>query len=698
MKLPADYYHCFLGNGLDAVLIGYTGSMVSDKVSVDRCAWYKSDRYYPEDKLVMVAGRWPLDQPLKHAEGSGWYEIAPLGRTWYQVFLPEQGDRPLEVSASRQRFVPQEGTLYSAVSYGSLHVQVTTFLHAQRSLLIERYQFDREVAFEAWMGPGVWLEDVWDTDPFHSVALTAGKAEIHYDLGETRGEIAMRLEPAPDRFGHSGNEYCLRAEGREFVKYFSITDERQQPTSAALLSAALKTGYDQLWAEHVAFWRSYFSRSTISIPSARFQSFYESSLYHFKGMQNPVSGGLPVNNLRRTWSSHVFWDSYFIQRALLEANHVPEALEAIRFFQRTEPAARRHAREEFGCDGLKWDWEITHDGRKAYGALLHMKDQVHNNASYANEIWQYYEFTRDLSILREFYPILEGIARYFLCDVVEKTEQGYATRPVVGVHESPIRVRNDGITLAGTIVLLQHTVQAARLLGIESDFVEDCAQAIKGLRQPLQDLYNGRYFTASADSTALNMSSLGPLYPMRVLSFTDPQALSTVEAYREYYHGRMVGHGGNENGFPWSAGVLATVCAHQRQGDQAWEVIEGTEPAICSFGGMTEVMEAGQWNMQYFGTAQGAVCTALHNLLLQSEADEIRVFPALPSSWSEAVFERLLANGCEVSASVGRGSGRIDGHLVNVTAGPLALRLRAGQQDETVKLASGETYHFKGEL
>lgn len=698
MNLPADYYHCFLGNGLDAVLIGYTGSMVPDKVGVDRCAWYKSDRYYPEDKLVMVAGRWPMDQQLEHAEGSGWYEIAPLGRTWYQVFLPEQGDRPLEVSASQQRFVPQEGTLYSDVSYGSLHVRVTTFLHAQRSLLIERYQFDSEVEFQAWMGSGVWVEDVWDTDPFCSVALTTGKAEIHYDLGETHGMIAMRLKSAPANFGQSGNDCWLRARGREFVKYFSISDDKQQTTSEDLLNTAMQAGYDSLWSEHRAFWRSYFSRSKISIPNARFQSFYEASLYHFKGMQNPVSGGLPVNNLRRTWSSHVFWDSYFIQRALLEANHVPEALEAIRFFQRTEAAARRHARDEFNCDGLKWDWEITHDGRKAYGALLHMKDQVHNNASYANEIWQYYEFTRDLSVLREFYPILEGIARYFLCDVVEKTEQGYSTRPVVGVHESPVRVRNDGITLAGTIVLLQHTVQAAWLLRIELDFVDECGRAVAGLTQSLLNLYNGRYFTASADSTALNMSSLGPIYPMRVLSITDPQALSTVQAYREHYHGRMVGHGGDQNGFPWSAGVLATVCARQGQGDQAWEIIEGTAPAICTFGGMTEVMEAGRWNMQYFGTAQGAVCTALHNLLLQAEDDGIRVFPALPSGWSESAFERLLANGCEVSASVRRSSGVIEGHLLNVTAEPLDLWLRIGQQIETAEIASGETYHFKSRL
>ena len=102
--------------------------------------------------------------------------------------------------------------------------------------------------------------------------------------------------------------------------------------------------------------------------------------------------------------------------------------------------------------------------------------------------------------------------------------------------------------------------------------------------------------------------------------------------------------------------------------------------------------------MQYFGTAQGAVCTALHNLLLQAEDDGIRVFPALPSGWSEAAFERLLANGCEVSASVRRSSGVIEGDLLNVTAGPLDLWLRIGQQLETVEIASGETYHFKSRL
>ncbi len=688
MKLPPNYYHCFLGNGLDAVLIGYTGSMVPDKVGVDRCVWYKADRYYPEDKLVHVAGRFPMDRPLEHAAGSGWYEIAPLGRTWYEVIWQGQ---PLAVQASTQRFVPQEGTLYSQVDYGPVRVEVTTFLHAFHSILVERYVFDHEVEFRAWMGPGVWVEEGWDTDPFRGVWMRADAAAGHYDLGETQGIMQLQVEPAPDGFGTHGRDRWLSVRSRIITKYFAILDNRQGALETSALNQVIARGYEQLRQEHLAFWRAYFATSDISIPDKGFQRFYEASHYHFKAMQNRTSGGLPVNNLRRTWSSHVFWDSYFIQRAMLEANHRAEALEACRFFQRTVEHARRHAQEEFGCPGLKWDWEITHDGRKAYGTLLHMKDQVHNNASYANEIWQYYEFTQDRRMLEEFYPLLEGIARFFLECVVEKTARGYEIRPVVGVHESPVRVRNEGITLAGTIAILQHVARAAVILGHESDFSQRCASIASELTATLQRLYNGHYFTSAEGTDSLNMSSLAPIYPMQVVGYRDPRSLATALAYRQRYADRPAGSGGNElAGFPWAAGVLATILARQGNGDDAWDIIQSTRPTICLYGGMSEVMENGRWNMQYFGTAQGAVCTAIHNLLLQGEGDEIRLFPALPKDWEQARFQSLLAAGFRVSASLDRRVGCVEAVAQNISPSFLVRNIYCGEEKVSVMLAPSE--------
>ena len=682
MHLPDNYYHCFLGNGIDAVLVGYTGSMVADKVSVDRCNWYKSNRFYPENKLVMAAGRWPLDKPLEHAEGSGWYDAAPLGRTWYDL---RDGERRLTLQETVQRFVPQEGTLYTEVDYGAVKATVETWMHATRSILVERYTFDREVDFEAWMGPGVWFDEGWDTDPFLSVEMAAGRPQGRYDLGETQGTFDLRLEPAPYAYGADGNDRSARTRGTVITKYFSIRDNAPGLADPQTLDEALALGYAALRAEHLTFWAGYFAASSITIPDEQFQFTYDACMYHFKAMQNPVSGGLPVNNLRRTWSSHVFWDSYYLHRALLEANHMHEALEGSRFFQRTQDHAERHAREEFdGGVGLKWDWEITHDGRKAYGTLLHMKFQVHNNASYVNEIMGYYDFSQDVDYLREFYPILEGIARFYRTCIVEKNERGYEIGYLVGVNESPIKVRNDGINLAGTIVILRQLVRATRILGLEeTDFIRECETVATELLKTMGLLYNGRYFQASEDEDRINMSSIGPIYPMGVIDARDERAVSTVNAYLERYDGRMLGHGGASYGFPWSAGVVGTMLARQGQGDTAWAVLDAIRPTICNFGGMTEVMENDTWNMQYFGTAEAAVCTAIHSLLLQTSGDGIDVLPSLPSQWESAAFENLRVSGFTVSASWTRAGG------VTVTArnaAPLPLTRELRYQGNTIML------------
>jgi hypothetical protein len=682
MNLPENYYHCFMGNGLDAVLVGYSGSMTPDKVSVDYCNWYKSDRYYPEHKLVKVAGRFPEGKELEHAEGSGWFEIAPLGRTWYEVHL--DGKR-LEIQGSDQRFEPRKGLLHTDLDFGPVHAHVTTFLHAQQSVLIERYEFSAEVEFHAWMAPGVWQEDGWHTTPFLSVDMDS----MSYDLGETQGRYFLQTEPAPGRALIRENARGLMTRGKVITKYFSILDNRQGSFDGEQFRAIILPGYNALFAEHVNFWQDYFSHSKVSLPDPQFQMFYDASLYHFKAAQSRTSGGLPVNNLRRTWSSHVFWDSYFIQQALIEANRLYEAREACNFFQRTIDHARRHAHDEFGCDGLKWDWEITNDGRKAYGTLLHMKFQAHNNGSYANEIWQYYQFTQDREYLNEFLPILEGLAQFFMGCIVEQTGRGYEIRPLVGVNERPEHVRNEGISIAATIVILEHYADAARILDKENEFSRRCQQVAGGLRKTLDLLFNGKFFVAYEGSDALNMGSMGVMYPMRVIPFDDPRALSTSRALIEEHERDET----KMDRFPWANGVLGMILDQQGNGDAAWRIIERTRPTICEFGGMAEVLEHGEWNMQYFLTAQAAVMVAIHHLMLQGSDQSVSVFPALPSDWQTCSFTGLLAPGMEVSASYDHG--RIQGELKNITSQQITRTLKFGSETQTISLGPGQTYAFQ---
>jgi hypothetical protein len=286
---------------------------------------------------------------------------------------------------------------------------------------------------------------------------------------------------------------------------------------------------------------------------------------------------------------------------------------------------------------------------------------------------------------------LEGLAQFFLNCIVEQTERGYEIGYLVGVHESPVKVRNDGINLAGTIAILRHCARAAQILGRENEFTEKCRTVADQLMNVMDSLYNGRFFKASEDQDKINMSSVGPIYPMNVITPMDERAISTADAYIERYEGRLMGHGGSESGFPWSAGVLGAILAWQRRGDLAWDVIQRARPTICNFGGMTEVMENGTWNMQYFGTAQGAVSVALHQILLQSSADTIDLFPALPSSWDRAGFERLLAEGFAVSAKWT--PQQVEWTVCNISSMRLSRQVRCGDHAAQVELEPGDAQH-----
>ncbi len=697
--LPPNYYHCFLGNGLDAVLIGATGAMdrLRAQGNLDRCAWYKSDRYYPEEKLVRVAAwRFPWDRPLEHAQGSGWFELAPLARAWYELLWY---DLRLDVRASRQHFVPQEATLYSEVDYGPVRARVATFLHASLPLLVLRYELQPEVRLRAWLAPGPWIEEGYDTDPFRQVETDSEHTCLRYRLADCAGLMAMRLEPAPTEHGHEGRALWLETSAPVITQYVAVVDDKDGPLEESLVDRAVARGYDDLRREHLARWREFFARSRFQIPSPAFQRLYDSSQHLFKAVQNPVSGGLPVNNLRLTWSSHVFWDAYYLQRALLEANHLPEALEACRFLQRTLEHARRHAAEDFGAPGLKWDWEITHDGRPAYGAWTHQKEQVHNNASYANMIWQYYEFTRDRDFLAEFFPILRGLAEFFLAAVIEKETEGYGVRSLVGVHESPERVKNEGYNLSGAIRLLEIAARAAEVLGREEGFAGRWREVAQGLRLTLDRLFNGRYFTSAEGVDHMNLASLAPGYPMEVLDRHDPRLERTARAYLARHEGRPIGHGGSEHGFPWAAAILATLFARLGDGDTAWSILQRTEDAICLHGGMSEsVLEDGRWNMQYFGTAQGAACTAMHHLVLQADGDRLLAFPAVPVAWERCEFERLLAAGLEVSGVFDRRGGQVEIEVRNVTGADLERELVFAGRGERVRLAAGGSYGLSWSL
>ena len=93
--------------------------------------------------------------------------------------------------------------------------------------------------------------------------------------------------------------------------------------------------------------------------------------------------------------------------------------------------------------------------------------------------------------------------------------------------------------------------------------------------------------------------------------------------------------------------------------------------------------------MQYFLTAQAAVVTALHSLLLQGQDEVVELFPAVPNEWETCSFERMLSIGLEVSGTYHHG--RIQGEVRNIAPVALERTLKAGKSTEKIRLKPGET-------
>lgn len=252
--------------------------------NLDRCYWYKADRYYPEDRVVVVPGRVPREgQPLQ-APDAPWRELAPLARAWYEV---RHEGLCLDVRTRRQRFVPDEATLYSEVDYGPVTAWITTFMHARRSLLVIHYSFSKPVRFRACAAAGVWVAEGYEPDPLDEVEYRGGV--VLYRLEGTRGRIALALDQEPQAWG---GDDCLWQEAPvvDVTQYVMVADDKDGPLDEQALDSARALGYEALRAQHLAVWREYFAYTRLTIPHPLFQRVYDFSLYQFKAAQHPISG------------------------------------------------------------------------------------------------------------------------------------------------------------------------------------------------------------------------------------------------------------------------------------------------------------------------------------------------------------------------------------------------------------------------
>ena len=712
-RLPdRTYFPCYLGNGVDGMLINLMGSGIcrfghafdySAPLTGQKAkGWYKADRRTRRNTELVYGRMLPLFEfasaPVLHGE-----QLVP--RDCKQYFDPRR--------ATLTTFYEQ----YDNRTLERVRVRVTSFL-TKDHVLVEHYLFEEAPA------AGVSLRFYLNTPSedyleIHDRAVTMDRAEIEDD----RPNGLLRYRYACDAYSGgafswvdcpAGDSWTLEGEGENvvggcmetrkfgsgesFTRYLAAIDnhdaDEPEPALETTLEHCRDLGRDALRERHEAEWEAYFATCRVELPDPALRYLYDVSRYFLRANLHP-SGFLPMGLFPYLWQGVMFWDAGFAVQAWNGTGNTEEARRVLEHLSVYREEGHREAqRFGEGARGMRLQWTFTRDRFVDYPQWTQGNRQIHNNGWWAHVIHTYYEATGDRAFLERTIGVM-GELLLFLCSrFVEDRGDHAVITECMGVDESRGNLKfNDTWTLATTLRGLMDYRRDAEALGVEP-VIDDLPGLITKLQAGLEKNVDENGVLQSFEGCRLPhwgslVFDLFPDHPAlqptlrRMMDNHDPE----MDLYN--FHGvtRYA-----EKSFPW--GTFWAARCFARAGDpRALDLIECETKAANYFGGLPErVFYHGERFNNWFLTAHASLIWAVNGVLANAANGTLRVFAGARDSWRDAAFEGIFAGeGLVVSARMEDGVVTrliIDNRnpdireincLVGTDAEPMVLTLEPGE-------------------
>ena len=427
--------------------------------------------------------------------------------------------------------------------------------------------------------------------------------------------------------------------------------------SIAAAGAGRFAGLDPAaWVErHQAWWHGYYPRSFIRIPDKSLESLYWQTIYRFACTSREGRGFVDTPGL---WFQGKQWP-YFTTDWNIQSAHWP-VYAANRLEQGQELVNRLHQQQheliqavrpvEWQVDSAYLALAVAGDLRGARDEDMRYHELVGNLPWAMHNSWLQYRYSMDDGMLREkVFPLLRRAVNLYL-HLLVREENGVLRLPPTYSPETGVW-EDCNFDLA----LLKwgcHTLlHCARRLQIDDPLAPRWREVIERLPLYPADEHGfrlGRNQTSSANHQ--HLSNLLMIYPLHLVNSEQEGAMDVLR--RSFERALNTAGPGQRQ---------AMVQAHA--GPIGATLGLGDETLVSLRRLQADLHPNGLWYESPCIESTLAAANLIQDMLIQSwsdpakeESGPIRIFPALPSEWTEVEFHDLRAEGAFlVSAKRTRG-------------------------------------------